>query len=84
MCPRVNNWTGGIATRCANAPWVKMMNKDDVAVSAGSYYSASAKVYYEPVTHPGDPTDQKERIVLAFNSGVTHSGDWHTHTSSNG
>ena len=59
-------------------------HQDNVVVRAGLSYWASAQVYYEPILHAGDPTDQKERIVLAFNNGVTHSSAWHTHTTPNG
>jgi hypothetical protein len=57
-----------------------------VIVTAGACYSASAQVYYEPVLHAGDPTDQKERIVLTFDDplATTHVSAWHTHAASNG
>ncbi len=59
-------------------------HQDNVAVTAGAAYYASAQVYYEPVKYPDTPNDQKERLVLVFNNGTTHTAPWHTHTTSNG
>lgn len=59
-------------------------HQDNVPVTPGAYYTASAKVYYEPVAHPRDATDCKERIVLVFNNGIIHASEWRTHTTYNG
>lgn len=61
-------------------------HENNVTIYPEAYYIASAQVYYEPVAHPYDPTDQKERMVLTFNdaANTVHVTPWHTHVASDG
>ncbi len=65
-------------------PFTGEQHQDGVTVWAGAPYEASAQVYYEPVKYPGVAGDQKERLVLSFSNGTTHTGAWHTHATSDG